>query len=368
LTAALVATAVATAGDAASAAGRGGANRPDPARVRCERGCAGLRVAAAGSLVRWTGRHLAGVAAVDFPAAGGGRVAVRPIAAGRRSVKARVPAGAGDGRPTLHAAGGKAAARRPLRIVARGALPASGSFRLLGGGVRPRPALYDAPAHLRYRFRARGRTTVELRIVRARGGRVVRSWVRRGVTPYAVHTQSWEGTARGGGALGGGRYVLRVGRPPSHGQPAARFHLLDGVFPVRGSHGFGGPVQRFGAPRSGGRVHQGQDVFAACGARELAARGGRIQARGYDPVLYGNWLVIDVRGTTTDYRYAHLIAPTPLHPGERIRTGQPVGRVGRTGNARTVGCMLHFEIWPQGWLHGSPIDPLPTLERWDRRS
>jgi murein DD-endopeptidase MepM/ murein hydrolase activator NlpD len=100
----------------------------------------------------------------------------------------------------------------------------------------------------------------------------------------------------------------------------------------------------------------------------VAAVGGRVQARGYDSVLYGNWLVIDGRGTTTDYRYAHLIAPTPLHTGERVSTGQTVGRVGKTGNARTVGCMLHLEIWPHGWEHGSPIDPLPFLTRWDRYS
>ena len=280
-----------------------------------------------------------------------------------------MPSDAASGRPTLRATdGGGGAARRSLRIVARRALPAPGGFRLLHGGVRPRPALFDAPAHLRYRFRARGRGAVELRVVRARAGQVVRSWVRRGVTPYAPHAQSWRGTGPGGGPLPGGRYVLRIGRPGSHGQRAARFRLLSGVFPVRGPHSFGGPVQRFGAPRSGGRVHQGQDVLAACGTHEVAARGGRVQARGYDPVLYGNWLVIDVRRTTTDYRYAHLIAPTPLHAGERIRTGQTVGRVGRTGNARTVGCMLHFEVWPSGWLHGSPIDPLPILQRWDRRS
>ncbi len=93
-----------------------------------------------------------------------------------------------------------------------------------------------------------------------------------------------------------------------------------------------------------------------------------MEARGYDPVLYGNWLVIDARGTTTDHRYAHLIAPTPLHTHEHVSTGQLVGRVGRTGNARTVGCMLHFEVWPHGWERGSPVDPLPLLRRWDRYS
>jgi murein DD-endopeptidase MepM/ murein hydrolase activator NlpD len=112
-------------------------------------------------------------------------------------------------------------------------------------------------------------------------------------------------------------------------------------------------------------VHQGQDVLSPCGTQEVAAGGGRVAAAGYDPELYGYWLVIDGRGTDADYRYAHLEAPTPLHAGDSVRTGAAIGRVGRTGNARTVGCMLHFEEWPAGWLHGTPVDPLPNLLRWD---
>jgi murein DD-endopeptidase MepM/ murein hydrolase activator NlpD len=115
-------------------------------------------------------------------------------------------------------------------------------------------------------------------------------------------------------------------------------------------------------------VHQGQDVFASCGATLVAARGGTVEARGSDPVLYGNWVVIDARGTKTDYRYAHFLHPATVHDGERVKTGQMIGRVGKTGNARTVGCQLHFEVWPRGWEHGSPIDPLPILKRWDRWS
>lgn len=145
----------------------------------------------------------------------------------------------------------------------------------------------------------------------------------------------------------------------------SRLRLFSGKFPVRGPHDYGGPVQRFGAPRSGGRVHQGQDVFAGCGTRVVAARGGRVQARGSDPVLYGNWVVIDARGTRTDYRYAHFLHPASVHQGERVRTGDEIGLIGKTGNARSVGCMLHIEVWPHGWNHDSPVDPLPILKRWD---
>jgi murein DD-endopeptidase MepM/ murein hydrolase activator NlpD len=47
-----------------------------------------------------------------------------------------------------------------------------------------------------------------------------------------------------------------------------------------------------------------------------------------------------------------------------VRTGQRLGGVGRTGNARTVGCHLHFEMH----VHGKPVDPEPALRRWDRFS
>ena len=40
----------------------------------------------------------------------------------------------------------------------------------------------------------------------------------------------------------------------------------------------------------------------------------------------------------------------------------PSARLGATGNARTVGCHLHFEIH----VRGRPIDPVPALARWGR--
>jgi len=206
---------------------------------------------------------------------------------------------------------------------------------------------------------------VKLKIVRGSNGAVVRHLIERSQTPYSSHAAGWDGLRSSGSEAPTGRYELRVGPPGRRGEDAASFELLSAEFPVRGPHGYGGSLQRFGAPRLGGRVHQGQDVFSPCGTREVAARGGRVQAKGYDPVLYGNWLVIDGGATATDYRYAHLAAPTPLHTGERVLTGHTVGRVGKTGNAEHVGCMLHFEEWPSGWLHGNPVDPLPDLLRWD---
>ena len=82
---------------------------------------------------------------------------------------------------------------------------------------------------------------------------------------------------------------------------------------------------------------------------------------GYDPVLYGNYLLIHGEGERRSYFYAHLIRPAAVRRGDRVWAGQRVGSVGKTGNARTVGCHLHFEIH----AHGQPIDPEPILGRWE---
>jgi murein DD-endopeptidase MepM/ murein hydrolase activator NlpD len=93
-------------------------------------------------------------------------------------------------------------------------------------------------------------------------------------------------------------------------------------------------------------------------------RGGRVRRSGYDPALYGNYLLIHGEGERRSYFYAHLRRPAAVGRGDRVFIGQRVGAVGETGNARTVGCHLHFEIH----VDGDPIDPLPALSRWDRYS
>jgi murein DD-endopeptidase MepM/ murein hydrolase activator NlpD len=136
------------------------------------------------------------------------------------------------------------------------------------------------------------------------------------------------------------------------------------VFPVQAAHGVRGPIGTYHAPRSGGRIHEGFDITAACGAPLVAVRNGKVLNRGFDPVLYGNFLLIHGEGEGRSYFYAHLVRPASVRPGERVIEGQRLGSVGETGNASGTGCHLHFEIH----VGGVAVDPEAELRRWDRYS
>jgi hypothetical protein len=242
--------------------------------------------------------------------------------------------------------------------------PTGAGFELADSKLSPARAFFDGerPVRLRYSFRAEHALDLVIRVVRRGGGKTVRRWVDRNLRPGRVHRRPWDGRRGDGGVPADGRYELRVGPLGHRGARAGRFEFHDHRFPVAGPHTYG---DRFGEPRSGGRVHQGQDVPAACGTPLLAARGGHVQARGYSDALYGYWLLIDGLATRRDYFYSHLQAPAPADDGARVRTGEPIGRVGKTGNARSEFCQLHFELWPRGYRHGRPADPLAALHDWD---
>ena len=243
-------------------------------------------------------------------------------------------------------------------------------FALLRRGVRPPRILFDGrtPATLAVRFQAPGPTDLRVTVSRAGRRRALRSWVLRDARPLRRRLVRGHGARRDGSAAADGRYVWRVGRRGGRLRRAGTTVLRGHAYPVAGPHGLRGAVGEFAAPRSGGRTHEGFDVTAACGTRLLAAQGGWVRKVADDPPLKGHYVVIRGRGTGHDYLYAHLPRPSPLRAGERVRTGQRIGVVGRSGNAASTPCHLHFEIWPRGHGRGRPIDPGPMLRRWDRWS
>lgn len=86
--------------------------------------------------------------------------------------------------------------------------------------------------------------------------------------------------------------------------------------------------------------------------------------RGFDPVLYGNYLLVSGNGEGRTYFYAHLIRPAQVKLRQQVTAGQFVGNEGKTGNAETTGCHLHFELR----VGGEPVNPEPALRKWDRTS
>jgi murein DD-endopeptidase MepM/ murein hydrolase activator NlpD len=238
-------------------------------------------------------------------------------------------------------------------------------FRLSAASVAPKEAFFDArrPVAIAFRFNATGPEDVQVRI--AGGGLEVRRIRLKALEPGAEHRVTWDGMRSGRRPAPDGAYRVLVGTSGSDLRLAGRVTLRGHRFPVLGPHGGRGWIGEFGAPRSGGRRHQGFDVLARCGTPLVAARGGTVVRRRYDPELDGHFVVIAGRKEGRTYRYSHLTKPAEVLRGERVRTGQRIGFVGKTGNARTTPCHLHFEIRRRS---GRFIDPGPHLRRWDRWS
>ncbi len=169
------------------------------------------------------------------------------------------------------------------------------------------------------------------------------------VSPTATHTS-----------------LLSTGTPPPVGVPTPAQTEADGaVFPVAGAHSFGGPENRFGAPRAG-YTHQGQDVLTAEGTPVLAPLAGTILTTSYQAAGAG-YYAVEHTGVGFDFMFAHCqTGSLVVSAGEQVAAGEELCRAGQTGNATTP--HLDFEMWVGGWqaAGGFPIDPLPYLEAWEQ--
>lgn len=255
--------------------------------------------------------------------------------------------------------------------------PSAGALRLVSAKIAPRKSFYYGFRYPRLSYAiGSGQPQNDLRIdVVDVAGEAVRTFYRNDIAPRATNAIRWDGTTNAGRPAPNGRYTFQVSSQTgaSAARPATSSEATDlsfafygYAFPVLGVHDYGSAGARFGAGRSG-HTHQGQDVMAECGVPLVAARGGRVQYSTYQAAA-GNYVVIDGKGTTLDFMYAHLAEPSPLKTGDSVRTGQPIGIVGDTGDA--TACHLHFEIWlAPGWYEGgSPVDPLSYLKKWDAYS
>jgi murein DD-endopeptidase MepM/ murein hydrolase activator NlpD len=129
------------------------------------------------------------------------------------------------------------------------------------------------------------------------------------------------------------------------------------VFPVKAPYSY---VDSWGAPRPGGRRHQGTDIFALKGTPVLAVVSGTIEQLGDNP-LGGIKLWLRSPGDNWSYYYAHLNGYGPgIKNGTKVKKGQVLGYVGTTGNAAATPPHLHFETHVPA---SAATNPYPILKR-----
>jgi murein DD-endopeptidase MepM/ murein hydrolase activator NlpD len=357
--------------------------------VKCASLCAGKTRVQAGGTVRVAGKRLRQVRTVVFHGSSETKrdnveVQVRPSST--RSLRVQVPYGAASG--PLSVWKSSSVGSEPSSAIAILPPPPPERSAELRPSEGPRdpgaPRLetgisagkvFFAGTKVRFSYRVNDDEPVPvlIELVHAEDGVVVRSWEPGPVDPNTVHTVRWNGQAAPGVTASAGRYVFRVTATASDGALARSssttdvqrdaFDFYGHIFPIRGAHDYGDAGARFGSGRAG-HSHQGQDVFANCGTKLVAARAGRVQFNQYHSAA-GYYLVIDGYESSYDYVYMHLQDRSPFKAGDKVRTGQMIGRVGDSGNAR--GCHLHFEMWSApGWYDGGEaLDPLRTLKIWD---
>lgn len=122
--------------------------------------------------------------------------------------------------------------------------------------------------------------------------------------------------------------------------------------PVDGFHSF---TDTWGAPRSGGRKHEGVDMLADRGTPVVAVEDGTIH-RMSNTSRGGIAVWLDGLGGDR-YYYAHLDAWAPgLAVGQMVSRGEVLGTVGTTGNAPAHIPHLHWEFHPD---RGGAVNPTP---------
>lgn len=120
------------------------------------------------------------------------------------------------------------------------------------------------------------------------------------------------------------------------------------VCPVSGPRAF---ANTWGAPRSGGRSHEGVDMMSPGGTPLVAVEAGSVQFK--TTRLGGNSVWLN-GASGTRYFYAHLSGWAGS--SRSVSRGEVIGYVGSTGN--TTANHLHFEVHPGG---GRAVNPYPYV-------
>jgi murein DD-endopeptidase MepM/ murein hydrolase activator NlpD len=110
-------------------------------------------------------------------------------------------------------------------------------------------------------------------------------------------------------------------------------------------------------PRSGGRQHEGQDIFAKRGTPVFSATDGYITRIGENSL--GGHTVFVMGAGGRSYYYAHLDSyAQDISVGDWVTSDRVLGYVGTTGNAQGTPPHLHFGVYTST----GAINPLPLLK------
>ncbi|MFA6097911.1 MAG: FG-GAP-like repeat-containing protein [Patescibacteria group bacterium] len=159
---------------------------------------------------------------------------------------------------------------------------------------------------------------------------------------------------------------------PAHAQEVRSI-----IFPVLGSTRYS---DDFGAGRSGGRTHEGNDIMGYKGEPLIAAVDGFIRSAPYPEPYWGYSITIEDKDGY-EYNYYHVNNDNPgtddglggginaYYPNTDARNpvvaGQIIGWMGDSGNAEGTSPHLHFEIRRPD---DTPIDPYESLQAAQRIS
>jgi murein DD-endopeptidase MepM/ murein hydrolase activator NlpD len=140
-----------------------------------------------------------------------------------------------------------------------------------------------------------------------------------------------------------GNFFLKITLPIKIANLSIRQADTKLIMPV-----YGEPVSEIAdtwhAPRDGGRVHEGQDIFATRGTPIFSATEGYLVRVG-DTEIGGNVVYVIGAGGRR-YYYAHLDrVATSLRIGQKVTTDTVLGFVGNTGNASGTPTHLHFGVY-----------------------
>lgn len=144
------------------------------------------------------------------------------------------------------------------------------------------------------------------------------------------------------------RHAWRLARLTAE-EPPTRLAI-----PVQGVEAEG-IADTWGDPRSGGRRHEGVDIFAARNTPVVSATRGVVVRVGENG-LGGRTITVLGPGGWRHY-YAHLEKWALREEGEWVEAGDVIGFVGTTGNAPPDAPHLHYGLY----TGAGPVNPYLLL-------